>query len=106
MEAVLDTGFSLNYRDQVLKFLLPLFPPPASDNSHVQSLTRILVTLGSSSLTIPLLTSLVPGNKLLAYQFAFDLAEGGSQEFLEVIRTELPTGEGVRAWNVKIIWKE
>ncbi|TCD63328.1 proteasome regulatory particle base subunit [Steccherinum ochraceum] len=94
MEAVLDTGFSLSYRDQVLKFLLPLFPPPASESTHVQSLTRILVTLSSSSLTLPLLTSLVPGNKLLAYQFAFDLAEGGSQDFLEAIRNELPTDEG------------
>ncbi|THH33553.1 hypothetical protein EUX98_g656 [Antrodiella citrinella] len=94
MEAVLDTGFSLSYRDQVLKFLLPLFPPPASENTHVQSLSRILVTLSSSSLTLPLLTSLVPGNKLLAYQFAFDLAEGGSQDFLEAIRNDLPTGEG------------
>ncbi|KLO03874.1 hypothetical protein SCHPADRAFT_897480, partial [Schizopora paradoxa] len=30
---------------------------------------------------------------LLAYQLAFDLAEGGSRDFLESIRTELPAGD-------------
>ncbi|KAL4241663.1 26S proteasome regulatory subunit RPN2 [Abortiporus biennis] len=96
MEAVLDTGFSLSYRDQVLKFLLPLFPPPATDanSPHVHALTRLLVTLSSPALTVPLLTSLVPDHKPLAYQFAFDLVEGGSQDFLEAIRNELPEGEG------------
>jgi len=34
----------------------------------------------------------VPAQKLLAYQFAFDLVEGGSQDFLEGIRNELPEG--------------
>ena len=98
MEAVLDTGFSLSYRDQVLKSLLPLFPSPSNDTNspHVHSLTRLLVTLSDPSLTIPLLTSLVPEHKLLAYQFAFDLAEGGAQDFLESIRNDLPKGEGVR----------
>jgi hypothetical protein len=97
MEAVLDTGFSLSYRDQVLQFLFPLFPRPTSrDGSlHVHALTRLLVTLSSSSLTVPLFTSLVPKEKLLAYQFAFDLAEGGSQDFLESVRTELPEGDAV-----------
>ncbi|OBZ79605.1 26S proteasome non-ATPase regulatory subunit 1 [Grifola frondosa] len=96
MEAVLDTTFPLSYRDQVLKFLLPLFPAPTSENKspHVSSLTRILVTLSSPALTVPFLTSLVPKEKLLAYQFAFDLVEGGAQDFLESIRKELPEGEG------------
>ncbi|KAJ7169781.1 D-isomer specific 2-hydroxyacid dehydrogenase [Mycena filopes] len=95
MEGVLDTGFSLSYRDQVLSFLFPLFPQPvAGDGSpHVHSLTRLLVTLSSPSLTVPFLTSLVPKEKLLAYQFAFDLVEGGSQDFLESVRTELPDGD-------------
>ncbi|KAJ7293479.1 D-isomer specific 2-hydroxyacid dehydrogenase [Mycena rebaudengoi] len=95
MEGVLDTGFSLSYRDQVLSFLFPLFPHPvAGDGSpHVHSLTRLLVTLSSPSLTVPFLTSLVPKEKLLAYQFAFDLVEGGSQDFLESVRTELPDGD-------------
>jgi len=98
MEAVLDTGFSLSYRDQVLRFLFPLFPRPTSSaGSHVHTLTRLLVTLSSSSLTVPLLTSLVPKEKLLAYQFAFDLAEGGTQDFLESIRSELPDGDIVNA---------
>ena len=97
MEAVLDTGFSLLYRDQVLKALLPLFPPPSNDTNspHVHSLTRLLVILSSPALTIPLLTSLVPEHKLLAYQFAFDLAEGGAQDFLEGVRNDLPKGSGV-----------
>ncbi|KAJ7932500.1 hypothetical protein B0H13DRAFT_1955708 [Mycena leptocephala] len=78
MEGVLDTGFSLSYRDQVLSFLFPLFPQPVAGDSspHVHSLTRLLVTLSSPSLT-----------------FAFDLVEGGSQDFLESVRTELPEGD-------------
>ncbi|KAJ7786208.1 D-isomer specific 2-hydroxyacid dehydrogenase [Mycena metata] len=95
MEGVLDTGFSLSYRDQVLSFLFPLFPQPVAGDSspHVHSLTRLLVTLSSPSLTVPFLTSLIPKEKLLAYQFAFDLVEGGSQDFLESVRTELPEGD-------------
>ncbi|KAH9947935.1 D-isomer specific 2-hydroxyacid dehydrogenase [Amylocystis lapponica] len=96
MEAVLDTAFPLAYRDQVLKFLLPLFPPPTSESKspHVYALTRLLVTLSSAELTVPLLTSLVPKEQLLAYQFAFDLVEGGAQDFLEAVRKELPEGQG------------
>ncbi|KAJ7103629.1 armadillo-type protein [Mycena belliarum] len=94
MEGVLDTGFSLSYRDQVLSFLFPLFPQPVAGDSspHVHALTRLLVTLSSPSLTVPFLTALIPEEKLLAYQFAFDLVEGGSQDFLESVRTELPDG--------------
>lgn len=97
MEGVLDTGFSLSYRDQVLRFLLPLFPQPAAGDgaAHVNSLTRLLVTLSDPSLTIPLFDSLVEDETLLAYQFAFDLVEGGSQDFLETLRTELPEGDEV-----------
>jgi len=104
MEAVLDTGFSLSYRDQVLHKLLPLFPSPTTESKspHVHALTRLLVTLSKPSLTVPLLTSLVPNEKLLAYQFAFlayqfafDLVEGGAQDFLESIRNELPEGDEV-----------
>jgi hypothetical protein len=36
---------------------------------------------------MPLLMSLVPKEKLLAYQFAFDLAKDGSQE---IVHNELP----------------
>ncbi|KAF8213150.1 armadillo-type protein [Mycena galopus ATCC 62051] len=95
MEGVLDTGFSLSYRDEVLSFLFPLFPQPVTGDSspHVHSLTRLLVTLSNPSLTVPFLTSLVPKEKLLAYQFAFDFVEGGSQEFLESVRTDLPEGD-------------
>jgi 26S proteasome regulatory subunit N2 len=97
MEAVLDTGFSLSYRDQVLHKLLPLFPSPTTESKspHVHALTRLLVTLSNASLTVPLLTSLVPHEKLLAYQFAFDLVlvAGGAQDFLENIRNELPEGD-------------
>lgn len=94
MEAVLDTGFSLSYRDQVLHFLFPLFPQPTTGDgsSHVHAITRLLVTLSSPSLTVPLLVSLVPKEPLLAYQFAFDLVEGGAQDFLESVRNELPEG--------------
>jgi 26S proteasome regulatory subunit N2 len=67
MEAVLDTGFSLSYRDQVLHKLLPLFPSPTTESKspHVHALTRLLVTLSDASLTVPLLTSLVPREKPL-----------------------------------------
>lgn len=99
MEAALDTGFSLVYRDQVLHFLFPLFPAPTTGAGapHVHALTRLLVTLSSPALTVPLLTSLVPQEKLLAYQFAFDLVEGGAQDFLEILRAELPEGDLVSA---------
>ncbi|KAI0721359.1 26S proteasome regulatory complex non-ATPase subcomplex Rpn2/Psmd1 subunit [Cerioporus squamosus] len=94
MEAVLDTAFPLAYRDQVLKFLFPLFPAPSGDakSTHVYALTRILVTLNSPEMTINFLNSLVPRQKLLAYQFAFDLVEGGGQDFREAIRKDLPEG--------------
>jgi 26S proteasome regulatory subunit N2 len=83
MEAVLDTGFSLLYRDQVLHKLLPLFLSPTTESKspHVRALTRLLVTLSNASLTVPLFTLLVRHEKLLAYQF--DLVEGGKQYFLE-----------------------
>ncbi|PFH50780.1 hypothetical protein AMATHDRAFT_60431 [Amanita thiersii Skay4041] len=94
MEAVVDTGFSLSYREQVLEFLLPLFPPPsAGESTHVHALTRLLITLSKPSLTVPFLTSLVPKENLLAYQFAFDLTEGGAQDYLESVRTQLPEGD-------------
>lgn len=98
MEAVLDTGFSLSYRDQVLRFLYPLYPHPTSGDGspHVHALTRLLVTLSDPSLTVPLLVSLIPKESLLAYQFAFDLVEGGARDYLESIRSELPEGTVVR----------
>jgi len=97
MEGILDTGFSLSYRNQTLRFLFPLFPrPSAGDGSpHVHALTRLLIALSDPSLTIPLFTSLVSSEPLLAYQFAFDLVEGGSQDFLETLRSELPGGDDV-----------
>lgn len=95
MEAVLNTTFSLSYHDQVLNFLYPLFPPPTIDSKspHIYSLTRLLVTLNNRSLTVSLLTSLVPKENLLAYQLAFDLVEGGAQDFLESVRSGLPEGD-------------
>ncbi|KAK0478260.1 hypothetical protein IW261DRAFT_1482577 [Armillaria novae-zelandiae] len=93
MEAALDTGFSLSYRDQVLRFLFPLFPQSSTDGSHVHTLTRLLITLGDSGLTIPLFKSMVPSNKLMAYQLAFDLVEGGARDYLDNVRSELPEGQ-------------
>lgn len=97
MEAVIDSGFSLSYRDTVLRFLYPLFPrPTAGDGSTLpQSLTRLLVTLGDPSLTVPLFVSLVPKESLLAYQFAFDLVEGGARDYLDLVREQLPAGNAV-----------
>ncbi|KAG6862388.1 hypothetical protein C0995_011828 [Termitomyces sp. Mi166 len=94
MEAVLDAGFPLSYRDQVLQFLYPLFPPPTTGDGspYILSITRLLITLNNPSLTVPLLVSLVPKQPLLAYQFAFDLVEGGAQDFLEGVRCNLPEG--------------
>ena len=53
------------------------------------------MTLSDPSLTVPLLTSLVPHEKLLTYQFAFDLVEGGAQDFLEAICSKCPEGDDV-----------
>ncbi|KIY63518.1 26S proteasome regulatory complex, non-ATPase subcomplex, Rpn2/Psmd1 subunit [Cylindrobasidium torrendii FP15055 ss-10] len=95
MEAVVDTGFSLIYRDQVLRFVFPLLPKINTKDgaAHLHTITRILITLSDSSLTTPLLTSLVPQNILLAYQLAFDLVEGGARDYLDTIRSELPEGD-------------
>jgi 26S proteasome regulatory subunit N2 len=98
MEAVLDNHFPLSYRDQVLNFLYPLFPSPTVDpkSPYIHSLTRLLVTLSNPALTVSLLVSLIPEEKLVAYQLAFDLVEGGAQDFLETIRNDLPVGDEVR----------
>ena len=93
MEAVVDTNFSLSYRNQVLHFLLPLFPRLEARSTHIHSVTRLLVTLSDAAETVKFLLALVPKEFLLAYQLAFDLVEGGSQDFLETIRTELPQGD-------------
>ena len=53
------------------------------------------MTLSDPSLSISLLASLVVNEELLAYQFAFDLVVGGSQDFLETVRSELPDGDEV-----------
>ncbi|KAF8293629.1 26S proteasome regulatory complex non-ATPase subcomplex Rpn2 Psmd1 subunit [Clavulina sp. PMI_390] len=94
MEAVLDTGFTLSFRDRVLHHILPLFPPPTPYASHIHSLTRIHVTLALPSLTIPFLTGLVentkPEHRAIAYQIAFDLVGGGTQEYLEAVQSGLP----------------
>ncbi|KAG6853583.1 hypothetical protein C0991_003107 [Blastosporella zonata] len=97
MEAVLDTGFPLSYRDQVLQFLYTLFPAPTTGDGspYILSVTRLLITLSDPALTVPLLVSLVPNQPLLAYQFAFDLVEGGAQDFLESVRRDLPEGDEV-----------
>lgn len=97
MEAVLDNHFPLSYRDQVLNFIYPLFPSPTIDSKspYIHSLTRLLVTLSNPTLTVSLLVSLVPQEKLVAYQLAFDLVEGGAQDFLETIRNVLPEGDEV-----------
>jgi hypothetical protein len=81
---------------------------------YVHALTRLLITLlvvllpinyfseglGPANFaeratypSVPLLTSLVPHEKLLVYQFVFDLVKGGAQDFLENIHNELPAGE-------------
>lgn len=74
-----------------------MFPPLTAQAPHIHSLTRLHVTLSLPSLTIPLLTSLVDeglkGKKeqfSIAYQIAFDLVEGGTQDFLEAVRSGLP----------------
>ncbi|THV07679.1 26S proteasome regulatory complex, non-ATPase subcomplex, Rpn2/Psmd1 subunit [Dendrothele bispora CBS 962.96] len=95
MDAVIDTGLSLSYRDTVLRFLYPLFPQLSvkNDSQHLHALTRLLVTLSDPSLATPLLVSLVPKENLLAYQLAFDLVEGGARDYLESIQTSLPDGD-------------
>ena len=95
MEAALEADFSLAYRDEVLRFLLPLIPPLEPHSAHIHSVIRLLVTLGDSSVTIPIIDDLVPRNALLAYQLAFDLVEGGAQDYLERLRNDLPEGDEV-----------
>jgi 26S proteasome regulatory subunit N2 len=101
LDAAADAGVSLAVRDAVLRFLLPLFPPPGAAagpaaGMHAHALTRLLVTLADPAAASPLLRGLVEKDKLLAYQFAFDLVEGGAQDFLETVRNDLPQ-DGVRS---------
>ncbi|KAG1720309.1 uncharacterized protein EDB91DRAFT_1257041 [Suillus paluster] len=95
MEAMLNTGFSLSYHDQVLSSLLPLFPPPTSlsKSPHIHTLAWLLVTLNKLSLVTPFLTSLIPKDRLLAYQFTFNLVEGGARDFLQGVKAILPEGK-------------
>ena len=76
MEAVLDTGFSLPIMIRCFTKFYHSFRHLPLNRPHVHALTCLLMTLSDPSLTVPLLTSLVPHEKLLAYQFAFDLVEG------------------------------
>ena len=84
-------------RTQVLHHILPLFPSLTPYAPHIHSLTRIHVTLSLPSLTVPFLSSLVErglsGERdqlAIAYQVAFDLVEGGTQEYLDAVRSGLP----------------
>ena len=103
IDAALETSFTLSYRNQVLNFILPLFPPLSPRCTYIHDVTRILVTLSSASQTVPLLTALIPGQHLLAYQIAFDLAEGGAQDYLQGVRDQLPTSE-VRAYPETVLF--
>ena len=47
IDSVLDMNFSLQFRDEAVDFLLPLFPPLESKSSHAFAITRILVTLSN-----------------------------------------------------------
>jgi 26S proteasome regulatory subunit N2 len=47
MEGAIDTGFPLLYRNQVLRFLLPLFPQPLAAGegaAYANSIIHLLVT--------------------------------------------------------------
>ena len=92
IDAVVDAGFSLSYRDEVLEFLFPLFPPPTAGDRlpHIHALMWLLITSSKPSITVPFLASLIPKEKLLVLQFTFNLDDGGSQDFLESVRNQLP----------------
>lgn len=67
----------------------------------MHSLTRLHVTLSLPSVTAPFLTSLIEqglsgkSEQLsIAYQVAFDLVEGGTQEFLEALCSSFPESTG------------
>lgn len=54
------------------------------------------MALNSVPLSLQVINSLLPDNALLAYQLAFDLVEGGSQEFLDNFRKNVIEGDDVR----------
>jgi 26S proteasome regulatory subunit N2 len=65
------------------------------------------VTLSLPSITIPILVSLVDGGLqgkreqfAISYQIAFDLVEGGTQDFLEAVRSGLPQHSTVETSEV------
>ena len=60
IDAVLDSGFKLAYRNKVLNHVIPLFPPTLQ-SPHIHSLTHLHITLANPSLSISFLSSLVAG---------------------------------------------
>ncbi|KAG8696227.1 proteasome regulatory particle base subunit [Ceratobasidium sp. 395] len=97
MDAVLDVGFNLATRNRVLHHLCPLFPLPKPGAQYTLALTRLHVSLETPTVTTPLFEKLVETDdkthRLLAYQLAFDLVEGCTQDFLRLVSTSLPSDE-------------
>ncbi|KAG1739675.1 hypothetical protein EDB19DRAFT_1978068 [Suillus lakei] len=73
----------------------PLHPVPVHRSQSFNSECEVIdaVTLNQPSLVIPLVTSLIPKERLLAYQFVFDLVGGGALEFLQGVKAGLPEGK-------------
>ena len=90
MEAMLDTGSSLSYHDQVLascylsSLLLHHFQSPHT----YMLLLDCWLPSNKPSLVIPLLTSLIPKDRPLTNQFASDLVEGGARDFFQGVKAE------------------
>lgn len=97
MDAVLDVGFNLATRNRVLHHLCPLFPLPKPGAQYTLALTRLHVALETPAVTTPLFQKLIGSgdktNRLLAYQLAFDLVEGSTQDFLRIVFNSLPSSE-------------
>lgn len=69
IDSVTDKNSFSSYRNEVLQFVLPLFPALVEAKApHVNGVTRLLIMLGDASLALPFLTTLVQKETLLVYQ--------------------------------------
>ncbi|CED84408.1 26S proteasome regulatory complex, subunit RPN2/PSMD1 [Phaffia rhodozyma] len=93
-------GWGKEFKQEVLRLLLELFPLSPSSSSSGEadavdyaSITQIHILLNQPSLSTELIKSIVAKgeddekNQLGAYQVAFDLADGATQEFLGEVGT-------------------
>ncbi|KZO96227.1 putative RPN2-26S proteasome regulatory subunit [Calocera viscosa TUFC12733] len=82
----------VHFREKVLRYLLGLFPSLPTPDYF--STTRILLLLNDAALASSFLKDLseskLEEKQLVALQMAFDLVDSGTQEFLDLVKSQIP----------------